>query len=171
MEERDCLADTDEDRIKTLCKDVGLLKQANDDLEFLQVPNNGRFGESKQHWQALAKVTKKQIGKVHSFESSVEHRNTRAFGPKNKPTFRCETCGKMFQNNHDRTSHKVAAHNFRSQQRQLVQPVSAKGKEHRCLLCRAVFKDKRGAQSHIDRVCAPKFSAEQLAAAIAALTL
>jgi len=96
------------------------------------------------------------------FESKVEGRQKRTFGPKLQELFSCTMCQKKFSTNQGLVSHQVRAHNLRSSQRKLVQEVKDGGGRFKCLLCGAELVDKKGAQLHIDRHCAKKFTPEAI---------
>ena len=69
---------------------------------------------------------------------------------------------KKFSTAQGRISHGVRAHNVRSDQRKLVQELENGDGKFRCLLCNGVYVNKKGAQLHIDRHCAKKFTPEQI---------
>ena len=56
----------------------------------------------------------------------------------------------------------MRAHNYRSDQRKLVSEVKESDGKYRRLLCEGIYVNKKGAQLHIDRHCAKKFTPEEI---------
>jgi hypothetical protein len=131
-------------------------------LSGVDVNAKGEIKMGKNTWNVLQSLTKNEVNKVLEFESKVEGRQKRTFGPKLQEFFSCATCHKKFSTHQGLVSHQVRAHNLRSSQRKLVQEGKGGNGKFKCLLCGAELVDKKGAQLHIDRHCAKKFTPEAI---------
>ena len=63
--------------------------------------------------------------------------------------------------------HKVKTHNYRVEHRKLVQEVQKGESKHKCLLCNKIYASKQGAQLHLDKHCAHKYTADEIVNALA----
>ena len=93
----------------------------------------------------------------------MEKRQKITFGPKPEPKWKCTICTKQFGTTQGLMSHVVHAHNQRSDQRKLVEKIEEEDGKYRCLICKGVYVNKKGAQLHIDRHCAKKHTPEHIA--------
>ena len=125
---------------------------------------NGEIKMGIKTWKWLAGLKKSDFEPLSKHKSEVEKRQKKTFGPKEEPQWKCEECGKKFSTQQGRMSHYVRAHNVRSNQRKLVKEVENGDGKYQCLLCNGIYVNKKGAQLHIDRHCAKKFSPEEIAA-------
>ncbi len=118
----------------------------------------------KETWELIKNFKKSQISKLMGHVSEVEKRQKNTYGPKPAATWGCTVCNKKFGTTQGLTSHVVHAHNQRSDQRKLVEEIQDSNGKFRCLLCKGVYVNKKGAQLHIDRHCAKKHTPEQIVA-------
>ena len=162
-EEENRIKTIDEEREKQLIGDVIAIMN-EEGMKGIQVTKNnkGEIIMGQETWKALGELKKSQFKKIMTHESQVERRQKNTFGPKGEPTWKCQQCENKFSTSQARVSHVVKAHNYRSDQRKLVQEIQNGEGKFRCLLCDGVYVNKKGAQLHIDRHCAKKFSPEQI---------
>ena len=122
---------------------------------------------SQEWWDALKLTTIAQLSKVLSSDSLVEKNLRKKYGPDNLPTFECSDCGRKFVTKAKLQTHRSSAHAWREPLRKLVRPTTTD--EYSCRLCNTLFKNKQGAQLHVQRVCAPKHDPAVVQAALNAV--
>ena len=105
--------------------------------------------------------------RVHRQSWSVEPHWERRGDPvcleciwRNETRVCCQLCGKKYGANAGLQTHRAKVHN-------VVHPLRALVTSAVCPLCNCVFANIRGAQLHVQRVCANKFTQEQIDAKIA----
>ena len=130
----------------------------------LQYPSN-HIGQ--EWWEALKLTTKAQLGKILSYDSLVEKNLRKTYGPENLPTFECLDCGRKFVTKAKLQTHRSSAHEWREPLRKLVKATGSE--KFSCRLCNSLFKNKQGAQLHVQRVCAPKHEQAVIQAALNAV--
>ena len=113
-------------------------------------------------WKQIAELRKVDLKSMLSEESEVEKRNKRTFGPKNQPQWECQTCNNKIETNKEKIIHMVKSHNYRVEHRKLVQSTEQGDGKHKCLLCNKIYASKQGAQLHLDKHCAHKFTADEI---------
>ena len=113
-------------------------------------------------WRKIAGLQKAQLKQVLTVNSEVEKRQKTTFGPKDRPKWECLECAKKFETVKARMMHMVKTHNFRSDQRKLVREVENGDGKYKCLMCQKVYASKPGAQLHIDKHCAKKYTADEI---------
>jgi hypothetical protein len=126
----------------------------------LNIPHN--ITNPHQALATISQFTKSQLQTTLTSDSELERSQRKKYGPQNQPTFFCETCTKGFCTNLALQSHKNSAHKRRMPIRQLVIPDTTQAGRYTCMLCNKSFKDKHGAQEHIQRICAPKHDAAHI---------
>jgi exonuclease III len=163
VDEYNNLLKEEEDRMKLLLKDLAELIHTHqeDRMEF-DTNEKGEIQMGVKTWEKIAKLNKAQLKQILTNVSEVEKRQKLTFGPKDKPKWACVECGKKFETEKGRMTHRVRAHNHRSEQRKLVQEVVNGDGKYKCLLCYKIYASKPGAQLHIDQHCAKKFTAEEI---------
>ena len=121
----------------------------------------------QEWWEALKVTTKAQLGKILSYDSLVEKNLRKKYGPENLPTFECLDCGRKFVTKAKLQTHRSSAHEWREPLRKLVKATDSE--KFSCRLCNVLFKNKQGAQLHVQRVCAPKYDQAVIQAALNAV--
>ena len=119
---------------------------------------------SPEWWSALKLTTKSQLEATLSFDSLVERSLRRKYGPENIPTFECSDCGRKFVTKAKFQTHRSSAHDWREPLCTLIRPTSTE--QFQCRLCNTLFKNKQGAQLHVQRICAPKHDQATIQAAL-----
>ena len=153
----------EEEREKQLIGDIVKLMNSKE-METKQVTTNSK-GETimgKETWEFLKNLNKSHFKQLLGHKSEVEKRQKNTYGPKPEPKWKCTLCPKQFGTKQCLTSHVVHAHNQRSDQRKLVEKIQEEDGKFRCLICKGVYVNKKGAQLHIDRHCAKKHTQEHL---------
>ena len=110
-------------------------------------------------WHALACLTKSQIDRTLSFTSSVDRKHTKQTGPARELKHICDVCGSKFGTHAGLQTHKSKTHG-------VIHPLRSLVTSNICPICSVPLANVRGAQLHVQRVCAPKLSEEQLQALI-----
>jgi hypothetical protein len=153
----------EEDRERQLLEDLTKLMNENE-ISDSAVDTNKRneIMMGKKTWECIKNIKKSQFKKLMGHQSTVEKRQKQTFGPQQDKTWQCNQCTKKFSTALGLNSHVVRSHNYRSEQRKLVSEIKESEGKHRCLLCDGVYVNKKGAQLHIDRHCAKKFTPEEI---------
>ena len=153
----------EEERDKQLVADVIKMMQENGIHSDKATTNEKQeVIMGKETWELIKNFKKSHFRKLMGHASEVEKRQKNTYGPKPAPTWGCTACSKKFGTSQGLTSHVVHAHNQRSDQRKLVEEIKEGNGKFRCLLCDGVYVNKKGAQLHIDRHCAKKYTQEQI---------
>ena len=132
------------------------------DRHQFDVNEKGEIIMGKKTWKQLAELQKSCVKQILTPASDVEKRRKKTFGPKNLPQWTCQYCDKKFETNKGKTMHMVKTHNYRVERRRLVQEVENGDGKYRCLMCRKIYASKQGAQLHLDKHCARKFTVEEI---------
>ena len=163
LDNKDCLTREEEDRTNQLMRDLAeIIHEQRENRADFDTNEKGELRMGPKTWEKIATFKKGQLKQILSSVSEVEKRQKRTFGPKDKPKWACVECGKKFDTEKGRMTHMVRSHNHRSEQRKLVQEVVNGDGKFRCLLCHKIYASKPGAQLHIDKHCAKKFTAEEI---------
>jgi rubredoxin len=163
LEKQNCMTRGEEDRTSQILKDLAeIIYEQKEDRANYDLNEKGELQMGTKTWERMAALKKGQLKQILSTVSDVEKRQKRTFGPKDKPKWACAECGKRFDTEKGRMTHMVRSHNHRSEQRKLVQEVVNGDGKFKCLLCNKIYASKPGAQLHIDKHCAKKFTAEEI---------
>ena len=153
----------EEDRVNQLIQDISeIVHEQQEDRNEYDTNEKGEIKMGKKTWDKIANFKKAQLKQILSEISDVEKRQKRTFGPKDKPRWECQECGKKFETSKGKIIHMVKSHNYRSEQRKLVKEIENGDGKYKCLMCHKIYASKQGAQLHIDKHCAKKFSAEAI---------
>ena len=116
---------------------------------------NNQVKIDEYFWGALASLDKATIKKTLSFSSTADRKFRVQAGPARELTFQCDRCTKVFSANAGLQTHKNKTH-------KVAHPLRSMVTTSTCPLCGSTFADIRGAQLHVQRVRAKKFTQEQI---------
>ena len=132
-------------------------------LQFgLTLSHDNSVRTDKFMWKSLAGLSKSHIHKTLTYWSMADRRNATRLGPSRELKFICDTCGGKYGTNAGLQTHRTKAHS-------VVHPLRSLVTSNICPLCNAILADPRGAQLHVQRVCAKKYTTEQIDAVVARL--
>ena len=162
-EEENELKKYEEDRVQLILRDISEIAHDNEEERSEYDTNDkGEIIMGLGTWRKIAGLQKAQLKQVLTVNSEVEKRQKTTFGPKDRPKWECLECAKKFETVKARMMHMVKTHNFRSDQRKLVREVENGDGKYKCLMCQKIYASKPGAQLHIDKHCAKKFTADEI---------